>query len=126
MSFFLLIALAACSDQVSILTETAACEDYNFVDPEVSSVELTQEGEDIHISHTGVFQGCDDLFRPEVEASGKVIFVREFWESRTEDDCELCFAPTIIIEAPPPGSYEVGWYEGDANVALEVLAFDVE
>ncbi len=122
----LFLLLAACASDVSIQVETAACTDYDFADPEAEGIEVSTLDGDWYVSHTGSFQGCDDIFTPQVDGAGRAITVREYWDTRTEDDCELCFAPTIILERPPLGDYEVGWYLGTEDTPVDVVSFEVE
>ncbi len=124
--FLALLFLVACGSEVAIVVETAECTDYDFDSPEADSIEVTVVGDDWHVSHKGVFQGCADMFDPDIAGKGRVITVREFWDPRTEDDCTVCYAPTIILESPPPGSYEVGWYVGESASAVDVVSFEVE
>ncbi len=124
--YLALLLIIGCGAEIPIAVETAECTDYDFDDPEAESIEASEVDGDWHISHKGVFQGCADLFDPEISGQGKVITVREYWEARTEDDCTLCFAPTIVLEQPPSGSYEVGWYMGDESSPIEVVTFEVE
>jgi hypothetical protein len=120
------LVLLSCGTEISIQVETAECTDYDFDDPEAESFEVTEVDGDWHVSHKGVFEGCADVFDPEISGKGRAITVREYWEARTEDDCTICYAPTIVLEQPPPGNYEVGWYEGEGASALEVIEFEVE
>jgi hypothetical protein len=123
----LLIALiAGCATDISIQVDTAPCTNYDFDDPDQEGIEVSSLDGDWYVSHKGVFQGCADIFDPEVTGNGRVITVREYWESRTEDDCELCFAPTIILEQPPSGRYEIGWYVGEDSAPVDVVEFEVE
>jgi hypothetical protein len=124
--FLALLLLAACGSEISITVETAECTDYDFDDPQEDLIESVELDGDWYISHKGVFQGCVDLFTPEVAGKGRTITVREYWEPRTLDDCTLCFAPTIIVEQPPPGSYEVSWYLEDEEEPIDVVVFEVE
>jgi len=124
--FIALLLIVGCGSEIAIQVETAECTDYDFDAPETESMEVTSVDGDWMVSHKGVFQGCADLFDPDIAGKGKVITVREFWEARTDDDCTLCFAPTIVLEQPPPGSYEVGWYDGDSSSPLDVVSFEVE
>ncbi len=121
-----LLVLLGCGSEISIMVQTAECTDYDFDDPQAESFELTSLDGDWHISHKGVFHGCADLFDPEVTGKGRRVTVREYWEARTEDDCTICYAPTIVLEQLPPGSYEVEWFVGDEDEATEVVSFDVE
>lgn len=121
-----LFLLIGCGSDVAVLVETAECTDYDFDAPENESMEVTAVDGDWHVSHKGVFHGCADLFDPDISGKRKVLTVREYWEERTEDDCTVCFAPTIIIEQPPAGSYEVGWYVEDASSPYDVVSFEVE
>lgn len=124
--FLVFLLLAGCASEIAIQVETATCTDYDFDSPEADGVEVSELDGDWYVSHKGVFHGCADLFDPEITGKGKVITVHEYWESRTTDDCEVCFAPTIVLEQPPAGSYELGWYVGDSSSPVEVVSFEVE
>ena len=124
--FLALLILVGCSAEISILVETAVCTDYDFDDPDAEGIEVTNVEGDWHVSHKGVFHGCADVFDPDIEGRGKVVSVREYWEERTEDDCTVCFAPTVVLEQLPPGNYEVGWYVGEDATAVEVVTIEVE
>ena len=70
--------------------------------------------------------GCEDVFSPEITASGRTVEVREVWSENTDGACSLCFAPSVILEAAPKGKFSVTWYDGYATEALAELEFRVE
>jgi hypothetical protein len=124
--FLTLMFLVACGVEIPITVETSACTDYDFDDPEAEGIEVSSLDGDWYVSHKGVFQGCADVFDPEISGQGRAITVREYWDARTEDDCLLCLAPTIVLEQPPAGTYEVGWYIGESNSPVDVVSFEVD
>ena len=121
-----LLLLVSCMESISIQIDTPPCENYDFDNPPEDGIEVHQEGGDWYAYRVGVFQGCDDLFDPDVVGEKRRITVYEYWDARTEADCELCFQPTIILEQPGPGTYEISWYEGDQAEPIDVVTFEVE
>ncbi len=121
-----LLLLVGCTESISIQVDTPPCEDYDFANPPEDGIEVSQEGDDWHVYRVGVFQGCDDLFDPIIEGERNVISVYEYWNERTEDYCFACFYPTIVIEQPKEGVYEVGWYESGGATTIDVVSFEVE
>ncbi|MFH1469367.1 MAG: hypothetical protein ABIO70_33590 [Pseudomonadota bacterium] len=121
---WLLIALAGCSNTVQIEVEYPTCVDWT--PGEEGAIEVAQDGDDWRVTHSSVVQGCDDAFDPDVVGDGKILTVHEHWEAQTEDDCTICFDPTIVLIDPPRGSYELGWYEEGSVDAVDVIAFEVE
>ncbi len=120
-----LLLLVGCMESISIQVDTPPCENYDFDNPPEDGLEANLNEGDWQVYRVGVFQGCDDIFDPEVQGNGRSITVREYWVEQTEDDCELCFFPSIFIQDPASGVYEVEWYEGDATEPVDVLTFEV-
>jgi hypothetical protein len=120
----LLAALIGCANTVQIEVEFPTCVDWT--PGTESTIEAVEDGGDWRVTHTNVVRGCDDIFEPDVVGDGKILTVHEYWEALTEDDCTVCFEPTIVLVAPPRGRYELGWYEEDAAFAVDVVDFEVE
>lgn len=125
MAWILSLLLAACASEVVLSTATETCTDYDFDDPEESTVVAEQAGANWLVGRTNVIMGCDDLFAPDVDASGKDIIVYELWDERTEDDCTTCLEPTLVVQSPPAGVYYVEWHDGDSGTVLGSVEFTV-
>ncbi len=124
--FLALLLALGCGSEISIVVETAECTDYDFDAPETDALEVTEVDGDWHVSHKGVFMGCADIFDPDISGQGRKITVDEYWDVRTTDDCTICYAPTIVLEQPPAGNYEVSWYDGTSGAEVGVLEFEVD
>jgi hypothetical protein len=134
-----LVCLVGCA-QVALSPSTSVCTDYAFDDddPAIFIVQADTDGDGygdsdvlsagdgIVVSHVGVFMGCEDVFSPDISASGRKIEVRETWTESTDGDCSLCFAPSVVLEAAPAGKFSVAWYDGYADTPLAELEFRVE
>ena len=121
---WLLLVLVGCVNTIPIEVEFPTCTDWT---PGAEGViEASERDGDWAVTHTNVVRGCDDTFEPEVVGDGRILTVHELWNTLTEDDCTVCFEPTIVLIDPPPGAYELGWYEEGEEVPVDVVDFEVE
>lgn len=124
---FLLLTLSACGAPPLVYHPDApGCSDVDFDDPPPETLDVVQDGVDWALVHDGVFQRCDAVFAPEVEADGRVIVVRERWEADGEGSCDTCFSPQIVFSQLSPGRYKARWYVEDDEVPFGSLSFKVQ
>jgi hypothetical protein len=92
----LLLVVAACSQDVTLEPAQAGCTDFDYDDPEASSLEVTHEGDDAIVTRTNVLMGSDLVFEPTIAADGNRVLVYEAWTGTAGED-DFCYAPSVRI-----------------------------
>lgn len=113
MRTLLVLCMAAGCGQVNIAIQEEPCTDVDLeADP---AIRVEREGDDVVIQKLPVFRGSDDEFNPRLEFSGRQIEVFEDWTEAGGES--FCLAPTIRMIDPPPGAYQILWYD-DATAII--------
>lgn len=127
MRLFVLLFLSGCTTEVTLTHKTLYCSDYpDVADAQDDHVAMVETDEGIAVVHFGVVSGCQDRFIPTVSADGKDITVTEYWQDLTSDQCQTCFAPTLLINDTPSGRWSVVWYVEDDEEPVGEVAFSVD
>jgi hypothetical protein len=103
------LLLAACSTDIKLTYYTDACYDWDLNSPE-PELRIERDGADVIVTRMGVTNDCEASFQPVIQAAGWRIQIYEDWAIEEATDCEMCFAPTVVLEAPPAGDYTVQWF----------------
>lgn len=124
----LVFALLGCApSDIGVGTTFPGCRDYDFDNPDPQTIEVVQEGADVHMVHTNVVASCSATFAPTYVIDGRTVEVTELWEDNdAEDACQTCFDPTVNLVDPPKGKYSVEWYVGETDVPFQTVDFKVE
>ena len=115
--FALIMLVLGCVQELEITYYGDGCTDWSFEEGVEPVVVVEKVGDDILMIRKGVAQQCDASFQPEIVAQRSLIQVFEYWEVPEDaDDCESCFFPTVQLQSPGKGDYELQWFEGDSSV----------
>lgn len=122
-------ALVACGGNkvLDISVEQQGCESLNQDEQPASVLVRKDEGKNITIYRDWVFISSTAEFDPEFVQDGKDIEVREYWTDEGSDtSVETCFRPTIVINDPDSGKFNLFWYLGDDGTPFDNLQIDID
>ena len=111
-----LLAVAACGNQVVITPSQGGCTDYNFDDPAASAIEweAAKDGTARAWRSNALLEKTGLIFDPLITVEGNVVEVFEAWAGGETDDA-FCYEPSVGFEGLG-GELEVRWYlaEGES------------
>jgi hypothetical protein len=123
---FGVLAAAGCRS-VTVEVVQMPCVDVDLVDPGPPELVVTEDGADMLLVLSAAFAPSDAIFQPDIEIpkaglGAQEIFITEGWSEGTGP--ELCWFPGILVYDPPPGKYEIEWYEPGDVVPLVRQTYD--
>ena len=121
--------LVACGGNkvLDISVEQQGCESLSQDEEPISVLVRKDEGKNITIYRDWVFISSTAEFDPEFVQDGKDIEVREYWTDEGSDtSVETCFRPTIVINDPESGKFNLFWYLGDDGTPFDNLQIDID
>jgi hypothetical protein len=110
------LAAAGCRS-VTVEVVQLPCVDVDLVDPGPPELVVTEDGSDMLLV---LFQ--PDIEIPKAGLGAQEIFITEGWSEGSGP--ELCWFPGILVYDPPPGRYEIEWYEPGDVVPLVRETYD--
>ncbi len=126
MPFLLPALLLGCAPQtLTFVLSEGDCTDVDFntrEDP-VLVHDISDAGDIVYLNY--VWLPDDSEMNGEVTSDGRRIDVREAWIEGSSDT-EACFAPTLTLEDPPKGQYQVFWFRDDSDIAYDSVLFEIE
>lgn len=105
----IVVPLMACTQDIQLTYYTDSCQDWDFNLPN-PELRIERDGPDVVVVRMGVENDCNARFQPIIQAKGWKIQIYEDWVVTDASDCTMCFAPTVVLEAPPNGEYIVQWF----------------
>jgi hypothetical protein len=105
----LVLPLAACTQDIKLTYYTDSCQDWDFNTPQ-PELRIEKDGADVVVTRMGVVNDCNGSFQPLIQATGWTIQIYEDWTVEEPSDCTMCFAPTVVLKAPPSGEYTIQWF----------------
>ena len=116
--------LVACNPiSLEFSPENNGCENVDFDNPAESEIIVQEDGADLLVQRTMVFQSGDAEFTPTYSVDGYKIFIREYWEGGTDEE-NFCWTPTVRIIDHPEINLEFWWYIADAAISVDVLQYE--
>ena len=112
MRFALLgVLLLGCKTDIQLTYYTDVCQDWDLNQPD-PEMRVEKVDGDVVVPRMGVEKPCSAVFRPTIQAAGWRVQIFENWEIGEDDECNLCFGPTVVLETPPDGDYTIQWFPG--------------
>lgn len=124
---FALLSLLACGQSITVDVQTDGCENFDFDNPQDSSIQQSWEGGgNANVWRTAVvLEGSNLAFDPKIEASGASIKVTELFTGEP-DGTSFCYQPTVLIGGIT-SNVEVQWFtEDDAAVPFATVKVEAE
>ncbi|GDX82547.1 hypothetical protein LBMAG42_43580 [Deltaproteobacteria bacterium] len=120
----MIVLLLACVGNPELSPSSQGCTNYDFDEPQDSTVEYSVDGDVADVWRTYVERdNTDDSFEPDLSGEGNVVEVHEKWVAGSDANA-TCLEPHVRIKgfgAP----IEVRWFTAD-NSAVPVDTLEIE
>ena len=112
---------------LDISVEQTGCESLSQDQDPASVLVRQDQGSNITIYRDWVFISSTAEFDPEFSQDGKDIEVREYWnDDGGSASVETCFRPTIVLNNPDSGKFNLFWYLGDEGTPFDNMQIDID
>ncbi|MBO87576.1 MAG: hypothetical protein CL927_19675 [Deltaproteobacteria bacterium] len=112
---------------LDISVEQQGCESLDQGEQPPSALVRKDQGNNITIYRDWVFIASTAEFDPEFAQDGKDITVREYWnDEEGGSGVETCFRPTIVLNNPESGKFNLFWYIGGDGTPFDNMEIDID
>ncbi|MCP4807519.1 MAG: hypothetical protein GY913_19775 [Proteobacteria bacterium] len=119
------LALMACgAGTVTLSTDSPACENWDFDNPEDPSLVVSMDGSRIVVQRVGVYQPEDAVFDPDIIAEGNTIAVYEAWTSAEGGDPDYCYSPVVFADPERAAEFSIEWFAAGENTPTHTREID--
>ncbi len=120
----MIVLLLACVGNPELSPSSQGCTNYDFDEPQESTVEASVDGDVANVWRTYVErENTDDTFDPDLSGEGNVVEVHEKWIAGS-DGTSTCLEPHVQIKGFG-AKIEVRWFTED-NSSVPVNTLELE